>query len=94
MNLWSELDNAVLACLTGGDGTPADIGQQLGISEAAASSLLAMLALEGRIRICWVALDHSKTTAAASTNAARPAVEGTATGQDRLRRAETTNRVG
>jgi hypothetical protein len=46
-HLWRELDDAALACLAGGDGTPSRIGQRLGISAAAASSILAMHVVEG-----------------------------------------------
>jgi hypothetical protein len=61
-HFWRELDDAVLACLAGGDGSPSEIGQRLGISEAAAASILAMLVIEGRVRICRVALgDHDVT---------------------------------
>jgi hypothetical protein len=52
--LWREIDDAVLACLTTGDATPAEIGKSLGMSEAAAVSIVAMLAVEGRLRICRV----------------------------------------
>jgi DNA-binding IclR family transcriptional regulator len=55
-DLWRELDDAVLAYLAGGETTPAEIGKQLGVSEAAAASILAMLATEGRVRICRVRL--------------------------------------
>jgi hypothetical protein len=61
-HLWRELDDAVIACLAGRDGTPSQIGQRLGISEAAASSILAMLVVEGRVRICRVALAHRDVT--------------------------------
>lgn len=52
---WSEMDDAVLACLneTGGM-SPDEIGRRLGMSEAAAVSVLGMLAQEGRVRIAHV----------------------------------------
>jgi DNA-binding MarR family transcriptional regulator len=52
---WSELDAAVLACLRERGGmSPGEIGRRLSISEAAAVSVLGMLAREGRVRIARV----------------------------------------
>lgn len=52
---WSELDDAVLACLQEPGGmSPGEIGRRLSISEAAAVSVLGMLAREGRVRIARV----------------------------------------
>jgi len=52
---WSELDDAVLACLREPGGmSPGEIGRRLSISEAAAVSVLGMLAREGRVRIARV----------------------------------------
>ena len=61
-DLWREIDDAVLECLAGGESTPAGIGQRLGMSEAAAMSIVAMLAAEGKVRICRVALTDSWRT--------------------------------
>jgi len=55
-DLWAEIDDAVLKCLAIGEATPAEIGRRLGISEAAVVSVVAMLAAEGRVRVCRVAL--------------------------------------
>ena len=55
-DLWAEIDKAVLECVTAGHGAPAEIGKRLGMSEAAASSILTMLATEGKVRICCVSL--------------------------------------
>ena len=55
-HLWRELDDAVLDSLARGAATPAEIGQRLGMSEAAVASIVAMLAAEGRVRVCRVAL--------------------------------------
>jgi len=55
-DLWTEIDDAVLKCLAIGEATPADIGRRLGISEAAVVSVVAILAAEGRVRVCRVAL--------------------------------------
>ena len=57
-HLWREIDEAVLQRLAVGDATPAEIGQHLGISEAGASSILAMLVTEGKVRICRATLDR------------------------------------
>ena len=51
-HLWTEIDDAVMQCLAGGETAPAEIGERLGMSEAAAASILAMLAAEGKVRIC------------------------------------------
>ena len=56
IGLWREIDDAVLECLAIGEATPADIGRRLGLSEAAVVSVVAMLAAEGRVRVCRVAL--------------------------------------
>jgi hypothetical protein len=55
-HLWTEIDEAVLQCLAHGVAGPAEIGEQLGMSEAAAASILAMLAAEGKVRICGARL--------------------------------------
>ena len=55
-DLRAEIDDAVLKCLAIGEATPAEIGRRLGISEAAVVSVVAMLAAEGRVRVCRVAL--------------------------------------
>lgn len=41
-----------MQCLAAGVTAPAEIGEQFGMSEAAAASVLAMLAAEGKVRIC------------------------------------------
>ena len=51
---WSDLDNAVLTCLDAGPMSPAEIARRLGTSEASATSLLCLLAQEGRVRIALV----------------------------------------
>lgn len=49
---WTEIDDDILQCLEQADTlTPADIGDRLGLSEAAVSSALAMLVGEGKVRI-------------------------------------------
>ena len=54
---WWAVDDEILSCLTDGTTmTPAEISIRLGLSEGEATSLLAMLAREGKIRICQVAL--------------------------------------
>jgi len=52
---WSELDDAVLACLREPGGmSPNELGRRLGMSEAAVVSVVGMLAREGRVRIARV----------------------------------------
>jgi DNA-binding CsgD family transcriptional regulator len=52
---WSELDDEVCRCLLQGALSPAEIGRRIGLSEDAATSLVTLLAQEGRVRICLVA---------------------------------------
>ena len=52
---WEELDAAVIACLEAkGALAPHEVGRHVGLSESAATSLLCLLALEGKVRICLV----------------------------------------
>ena len=54
---WTTIDGELLACLRdGAPMTPAELGQRLGMSAAAATSLATTLATEGKVRICLVAL--------------------------------------
>ena len=65
---WDDLDAAALECLQAkGAMAPHDVGQHLGLSESAAASLLCLLALEGRVRICLV---EPATNRAVDTRAA------------------------
>jgi hypothetical protein len=65
---WDDLDAAVLACLQAkGAMAPHDLGHHLGLSESAAASLVCLLALEGRVRICLV---EPATSRAIDTRAA------------------------
>jgi hypothetical protein len=52
---WDDLDGAVLECLaTCGRTSPEEIGRRIELSPEATTSLLAMLASQGRVRICAV----------------------------------------
>jgi uncharacterized membrane protein YecN with MAPEG domain len=63
---WSDLDDDLLTTLgAGGAMTPAELGLRLGISESAIASLLAMLATEGRVRICLVERRDATTSTVA-----------------------------
>jgi hypothetical protein len=54
---WTEIDEAVQDCLqTHGAMAPADIAQKLGLSEGAVSSVVSLLAQEGKLRIARVEL--------------------------------------
>ena len=60
---WDDLDAAVLTCLKAkGAMAPHEVGRHLGMSESGATSLLCMLAMAGKIRICLV--EHSAVRAA------------------------------
>jgi hypothetical protein len=64
LDYWNELDDGILACVAAGDTTPSEIGRRLGLSEGAVCSILAMLAIEGRVRICRVAPGEGDVTSA------------------------------
>jgi hypothetical protein len=52
---WDDLDAAVLACLKAkGALAPHEVGRLLGLSESAATSLLCLLAMADKVRICLV----------------------------------------
>lgn len=56
-NWWSEIDDAVIDCLRSrGPMAPTEIGTALGMSEAAAVSVVSALGKEGKVRICLVEL--------------------------------------
>ena len=53
---WSTVDDETLRCLAEhGPMSPDELGKRLGMSEAAAISLLSHLVREGRARVCLVA---------------------------------------
>jgi predicted ArsR family transcriptional regulator len=53
---WVTVDSETLRCLVEhGPMSPDELGKRLGMSEAAASSLLSHLVREGKARICLVA---------------------------------------
>lgn len=52
---WTDMEEDVLRCLEGrGSVQPVEIAGKLGMSEAAATSLLAILAREGKVKISSV----------------------------------------
>ncbi|HEX3179273.1 MAG TPA: winged helix-turn-helix domain-containing protein [Methylomirabilota bacterium] len=56
---WNEIDRDVRAVLERhGSMTPGEIARQLRLSEGAVSSVLSMLATEGKLRIARVELPH------------------------------------
>ena len=53
---WSDLDDEIVNCLAGQESlTPDELGQKVGMSTEAVTSLLGRLAQEGRITILRVA---------------------------------------
>ena len=59
---WADLNREVIECVTtAGPTTPAEVGRRLGMSEAGATSLLAMLAREGKVRIALVEVASEAT---------------------------------
>ena len=59
LEFWSELDQQVLACLRDGPTSMRDLAQRLGLSPGGATSVLLMLAAEGKIRVTGVELAES-----------------------------------
>jgi len=53
---WSELDDQVLTCLREGPISTHDLARRLNLSAAGATSVLLMLAAEGKIRVTSVEL--------------------------------------
>ena len=52
---WNEIDEQIEKALVRAGGmTPADLGREVGLSEAATVSVLSRLAVEGKIRIARV----------------------------------------
>ena len=56
---WSELDDQVLRCLREGPISTRDLARRLNLSPAGATSLLLMLAAEGKVRVTSVELAES-----------------------------------
>ena len=48
---WGELDEEVIACLRGGPQSTQELAWKLGMSSTAVTSVLFMLATEGKVRI-------------------------------------------
>jgi predicted ArsR family transcriptional regulator len=53
---WTELDDEVLACLRDGPQSTHELAERLNLSPAGATSVLLMLAAEGKIRVTAVEL--------------------------------------
>ena len=53
---WSELDDQVLACLRDGPQTTRELAARLEHSQSGTTSLLLMLAAEGKVRVTVVEL--------------------------------------
>ncbi len=55
--LWEAMDDEILGCLDrGGPISVEEVARKLGMSENAAASLLCLLAQQGKVRICIVAV--------------------------------------
>jgi len=48
---WSEIDEQIIACLRSGPQSTQDLAWKLGMSPTAVTSVLFMLAAEGKVRI-------------------------------------------
>lgn len=51
---WDDLDASILAALANGGKSPRELGDKLGLSEQSMTSLVSMLAMQGRVRISQV----------------------------------------
>lgn len=56
---WGELDAEVLTCLREGAQSPHELARRLNLSPAGATSVLLMLAAEGKVRVTAVELADS-----------------------------------
>jgi hypothetical protein len=57
------VEDDVLRCFDGrGAIPPAEIAASLGVSETSATSLLAIMAQEGKVKICLVSLSHGESS--------------------------------
>lgn len=60
LECWEEIDREILTCLADrGARTPGEIAAAVGASEGETMALLAMLAREGKVRICLVQATES-----------------------------------
>ena len=48
---WNEIDEQIIACLRNGPQSTQDLAWKLGMSPTAVTSLLSMMAAEGKVRI-------------------------------------------
>jgi hypothetical protein len=55
---WWDVDTEILSALASGAKSPEELGAALGMSAHAVTSLVAMLAQQGRVRICLVEVVH------------------------------------
>jgi winged helix-turn-helix DNA-binding protein len=70
---WAEIDDEILDCLRDrGPMSPAAIGRRIGVSEGAATSILSMLARQGRVRVCLVELTNADGSEAGPARPAAP----------------------
>lgn len=56
---WSELDDQVLACLREGPQSAHELARRLNLSPGGATSVLLMLAAEGKVRVTAAELAES-----------------------------------
>jgi len=53
---WSEIDEQLIGCLREGPKSPKELGRRLGLTPGGITSLLLMLAAEGKVRVASVEL--------------------------------------
>ena len=60
-NFWANTDAAILKCLRDeGAMSPADLADRLGISAGESTSLVCLLAMQGRVKVRLVELDEEE----------------------------------
>jgi len=62
---WGELDDQVLACLRDGPQSARELARRLNLSPGGATSVLLMLAAEGKVRVTAVELAETPATVTA-----------------------------
>jgi DNA-binding MarR family transcriptional regulator len=68
---WNEIEVEILSWLQrAGESTPSELGRHLGMSASATTSLLAILASDGKLSITRVAVNRAPGTAPVETETA------------------------
>jgi hypothetical protein len=92
---WDEIEREIDQCLRRhGDCTPAELGQQLGMSDGPIASLICVLAAEGKVRIARVAAGADEAHGVAARAAQEGGMPTLPVLADRRRRSSRSTRSG